>query len=238
MDYVKKVITSQHLDTHKIITVLNNKGEYTLAAHETLRAMIYGPFIHFEPNTSLFTNLFDIWHADPTEHFSRVLLLDYCQRHANSVARYGFIAVMTVQKYMASIGYSANHVTDTLSLLVTRDCLEGQDEYRDRETETPVLGDDVRITSLGSFHISTLVRTFQYMDAVTVDTPILDDETRASVKDSQGIRDRLKRARTMTGYLDRQVEHLTDADARTVLSDIFTAVANDITDIEQGLGTT
>ncbi|QDU44245.1 hypothetical protein Mal52_27230 [Symmachiella dynata] len=234
MDYVRKVITSQHLNTHKIIQILNSSREYTLAAHETLRAMIYGPFIHFEPNASLFTNLFDIWHADPAEHFSRVLLLDYCQRHANSVAKYGFIPVTTLHNYMAAIGYSANHVTDTLSLLVNRDCLEGQDEYRDRETETPVLGEDVRITSLGSFHITTLVRTFLYMDAVTVDTPILEDETRASIKDSQDIRDRLKRARIFSGYLGRQVEHLTDTDVRRVLSDIFSAVANDITDIEEG----
>ena len=235
MDYVKKVVTSQHLDTHKIIAILNDEGEYTLAAHETLRAMIYGPFIHFEPNTSLFTNLFDISHADPSEHFSRVLLLDYCQRHANSVARYGFIAVTTLQDYMTSLGYSANHITETLSLLVKRNCLEGQDEYRDRETETPMLGEDVRITSLGSFHITTLVRTFQYMDAVTVDTPILDDETRASIKDLQHIRDRLKRARIFTAYLDRQVECINDTDARRVLSDIFTEVANDFTDIEQSL---
>ena len=238
MDYVKKVVTSRHLDTHKIIAILNSTGEYMLAEHEVLRAMIYGPYIHFEPNASLFTNLFDIWHADPTEHFSRALILDYCQRHANSVARYGFIPVTTLQNYMASIGYSATHVTDSLSLLVERNCLEGQDEYRDREQEAAVLGEDVRITSLGSFHITRLVRTFEYMDAIAVDTPILDDGTRASIKDSQPIHDRLKRARVITRYLDRQVEHLTDADARRVLSDIFTAVANDITDIEQGLGTT
>ncbi|MCA9184993.1 MAG: hypothetical protein KDA99_05215, partial [Planctomycetales bacterium] len=52
MDYVKKVVTSQHLNTHKIISILNSSGGYTLAAHETLRAMIYGPYVHFEPNTS------------------------------------------------------------------------------------------------------------------------------------------------------------------------------------------
>lgn len=236
MDYVKKVVTSQHLDTHKIIKILNDEGEYTLAAHETLRAMIYGPFVHFDPNTSLFTNLFDISHADPSEHFSRVLVLDYCQRHANSVARYGFIAVTTLQNYMASVGYSANHVTDTLSLLLKRDCLEGQDEYRDREKESPVLGEEVRITSLGSFHITTLVRTFQYMDAVTVDTPIIDDKIRGAINDApQDIRKRLERVRVIARYLDKQVEHLTDKDARRVLSDIFTAVANEVTDIENDL---
>jgi hypothetical protein len=133
IDYVRKLLTSRHLDTDKIIAILNKEGEHTLEANETLQAMIYGPYIHFEPNTSLFTNLFDIQHADPAEHFSRVLLLDYCQRHKNRVDSYGFIPVTKIQSYMASLGYSANHILDSLSLLVKRDCLEGEVEYRDRE---------------------------------------------------------------------------------------------------------
>ncbi|WP_145304153.1 hypothetical protein [Planctopirus ephydatiae] len=238
MDYVKKMITSRHLDTHKILSIMTSEGDYTLAPHESLRAMIYGPFIHFEPNASLFTNLFDILHTDPTEHFSRVLILDFCQRHANSVDRYGFINVALIQDHLASLGYSINHVNDTLLFLFKRDCVEGPGEYRDRERETPVLGTDVRITSVGSFHISTLVRTFEYIDAIAVDTPVLESQARASIKDVRDIRDRLKRARLFARYLERQVEQMTDSDARKVLSDIFTDIANDITDIEQDLPTT
>ena len=80
---------------------------------------------------------------------------------------------------MVSIGYTVNHIVDSLSFLLKTNALEGQDEYRDRggKRRTPVLGEDVRITSLGSFHITKLVRTFDYMDAVTVDTPIIDDVT-------------------------------------------------------------
>jgi|GEM_PF-1278221 len=234
MEYVKKVITSRHLDTQKIMDKLGKPAGYTLAEHETLRALIFGPHIHFDSRESLFTNLFDISHADPTEHFSRCFLLDYCHRYENSVTNHGFILVTTLQEYMASLGYSANHVTESLSLLVERNCLEGQDEYRDHE-ETPVLGADVRITSLGTFHITTLVCNFQYIDAMTIDTPILDDQVRALVKDVQDIRSRLKRARIFAAYLGRQAEHFTNADARRVLADIFTTVANDITDIEQEL---
>lgn len=73
---------------------------------------------------------------------------------------------------------------------------------------------------------------------MTVDTPILDDAIRALIVDTQEIHSRLKRARDFTRYLERQAEHFTDADVRRVLSDIFTAVANDITDIEQELGRT
>ncbi|ADB14975.1 hypothetical protein Psta_0281 [Pirellula staleyi DSM 6068] len=234
MEYVQKVITSRHLDTQKILDKLAKPDGYTLADHETNRALIFGPYIHFDSRESLFTNLFDISHADPTEHFSRVFLLDYCHRHANSVTNHGYIPVTTLQEYMASLGYSANHITESLSLLVERNCLEGQDEYRDQE-ETPKLGADVRITSLGSFHITTLVRTQEYMDAISIDTPILDETVRASIKDVEDIRSRLKRARVFTAYLARQAEYFTDADARRVLDDILTAAANDITDIEADL---
>jgi hypothetical protein len=235
MEYVKMVITSQHLNTHKIISILNNTGDYLLPEHETLRAMIFGPFIHFDSKASPFTNLFDIIHADPTEHFTRIFLLDYCHRRANSVSTHGFIPVTAVQAYMASLGYSANHVTESLSLLVERKCLEGQDEYQDLEMETPVLGTEVRITSLGSFHITTLVRTEVYIDAITVDTPILDDVVRASIKDVDDIRSRLRRARVFVLYLEQQAECFTDADARRVLADIFSKLFNEITDIEQDL---
>lgn len=234
MEYVKKVITSRHLDTQKILDKLAEMDRYVLADHETNRALIFGPYIHFDSRESLFTNLFDISHADPTEHFSRVFLLDYCHRHANSVTNHGYIPVTTLQEYMASLGYSANHIIESLSLLVERNCLEGQDEYRDQE-ETPKLGADVRITSLGSFHITSLVRTQEYMDAISIDTPIIDDTVRASIKDVEDIRSRLKRARVFTAYLARQAEHFTDADARRVLDDILAAAANDTTDIENDL---
>ena len=235
MDYVRKVLVSRHLDTHKIISILNTVGEYVLPVHETLRAMIYGPFIHFDPNTSLFLNLFDLSHADPTEHFSRLLLLDFCQRHANSLGSYGFVSVSSVIDYMTALGYAASHAEEALNVLLERDCIEGHDEHldQDRDKDKPVLGKEVRITALGSFHVTTLVRQFQYADAVVVDTPILDDATRTSqIRDVRHIRERLDRARTFLRYLERQAEHLTDADARRVLADIFAAVVNDITDIE------
>lgn len=228
MEYVRDVVTSNHLDTHKIIAILNDDGEYVLAEHETLRALIYGSFVHFEPNSSLFTNLFDVRHADPTEHFSRVLLLDYCHRHANSVDKYGFIPLTTIHAYMGNLGYSASHVTEVVDVLFAKKCVEG----RDHDEEAPTLGDDVRITSLGSYHMSTLVHLFVYVDAVVVDTPILDAGTRAGLADVQDIRKRLDRARDFVRYLTQQAEHLSDVDARRVVEDIFKHVINDITDIE------
>lgn len=226
--YVRGMLTSDHLNTHKIVRILTETGEYTLAEHETLRAMMFGPFIHYDPNTSIFVNLFDIRRADPTEHFSRLLLLDYCHRHANSVDRYGFISISTLHSYMTSVGYTVDHVQDVIDVLFSKKCLES----RDYDEDVPEMGDELRITSLGSYHITTLVRGFTYLDAVVVDTPVLDDKTRQEIKDVDNILGRFERARALLRYLDRCIDSVQDVEARRVWTDISTSLVNNVTDIE------
>ena len=226
--YVRDTLTSNHLDTQKITDKLYKTGEYDLDENDTLRALIYGPSIHYEPNASLFVNLFEIRRADPTEHFSRVLLLEYCHRQANPVDKYGFIKLETIHSYMTSLGYSERQVTEAIDALFGKKCIEG----RDFDEESPELGRDIRITSLGSYQIGTLVRKFDYLDAVVVDTPILDEQTRQKLWDARLIKDRTNRSREFLRYLDRAAMSLTDSDARRVWSDISLALVNHITDVE------
>src|SRR5439155_17499708 len=70
--YVAQVLTSQHLDTDKIIRKYRTGG-YQLAEHEVLRAMLYGNFRQYDPKESQFVNLFDIQRADPAEHFTKYI---------------------------------------------------------------------------------------------------------------------------------------------------------------------
>ena len=226
--YVRDTLTSNHLDTHKITDRLYKTGEYDLDENDTLRALIYGPFIHFDPNASLFVNLFEIRRADPTEHFSRVLLLEHCHRHANSGDKYGFVKLDTIHSFMGSLGYSERQITEATDALFGKKCIEG----RDLNEESPELGSEIRITSLGSYQIGTLARKFDYLDAVVVDTPILEEKTRQKIWDARSIKDRTKRAREFLRYLDRAAMSLTDADARRAWSDISLALANHITDVE------
>jgi energy-coupling factor transporter ATP-binding protein EcfA2 len=227
--YVRDTLTSAHLDTEKLIRKLHEEGAYDLSEHDTLRALLYGPFLHYEPNSSLFMNLLDIAHADATEHFSRILLLDYCQRHAVGGGTYGFVPINKVYAYMASIGYTTSHIDETISSVFGRRCIEG----RDHDEETPELGDQIRITSLGSYHLTALVRKFIYLDAVVVDTPILDEKIRAKMFDARKILERIERARAFLRYLDHSADLLTDPEARRVWSDISVALVNNITDVER-----
>jgi hypothetical protein len=226
--YVRDTLTSNHLDTERITEKFYSAGEYELSEQETLRALIYGPFIHFDPNTSVFINLFDISYVDPAEHFSRLLLLEYCHRHANSVDRYGFIPLTAIHTYMSDIGFSGTHIDEVVKALFSKKCIES----RDFDEDAPVLGDEIRITSLGSYHVSFLVRRFIYHDAVVVDTPILNDTIRSKMRDVRLPLERVERVRAFVRYLDDAAESLSHSDARRLWSDISKALVNNVTDVE------
>jgi hypothetical protein len=88
---VKDYLTSQHLDTRKILGKLG-AGGYRLATHEAIRALMYSSYRDYDPTRSVFPNVFDIEHGDGLEHFCRLLALRACLRwhqFAGMVCRWG-----------------------------------------------------------------------------------------------------------------------------------------------------
>ena len=92
--------------------------------------------------------------------------------------------------------------------------------------------EQVRLTSLGRYQAGELVKTFQYVDAVITDTPILDADVRAAVSDSREIEDRIARVRLFVDYLDRAARHLEDHDADVVWQDVSRAIKTDLEIVE------
>ena len=91
--------------------------------------------------------------------------------------------------------------------------------------------DRLRITSAGAYIRKKLCALFSYLDAVIVDTPIVDIDARGEIHDVRSIEDRLMRAEKFIRYLDncwQQAPELHDkldwpslsGDARRQLSDI------------------
>lgn len=62
----------------------------------------------------------------------------------------------------------------------------------------------VRITTSGAYHLRQLVKTFAYIDAIIVDTPILSEKYKKRIRDVSSIRDRLDRTDVFLQYLDEQ----------------------------------
>src|SRR5208337_4088955 len=74
--------------------------------------------------------------------------------------------------------------------------------------------------SLGKYHINLLAHNFQYIDAVSVDTPILADDVRQSLQDCFRIRERLARSFLFLKYLNSCSRSLQDARAKQVWNDV------------------
>jgi hypothetical protein len=61
----------------------------------------------------------------------------------------------------------------------------------------------MRVTPSGLYHAFRLASNFQYIDAMIIDTPILDDTVRDKIRGAEDIGDRLIRAEIfVTDYLD------------------------------------
>ena len=93
-------------------------------------------------------------------------------------------------------------------------------------------GDDlIGITSLGRYHINVLVKKFTYIDAMVIDTPIIDETVRSEMRDIQPINERLRRAELFLGYLNDCSNHLEDEAAKGVWENISSDIAADVSGI-------
>ncbi|HEX5471514.1 MAG TPA: hypothetical protein VFW73_06490, partial [Lacipirellulaceae bacterium] len=223
--YVKSVITSKHLNTEKILARIHRR--YRVPDHEALRALLYGDFWHYDPGKSIFLNMFDIVRADPAEHFSRLLTLQYLARVNDGPRNSGFTGLTEISQYLCQLGYSGQHARETVEVLYGRKCCEG----RVSGVEWANLGSELRVTSLGKYHVMQLVKTFEYFDAIVVDTPILDPAIRMAISDERAISHRLQRGRLLLDYLNNCSAAIQDADAVAIWQEIYHEVSGDISRI-------
>ena len=201
LDLVKNFLGSGHVDTEKIVDKYTRFGKYTVGLHEFLRATIYGDGVHYDPRSrSPIANLWDVSHPDPYEHFLLPLLIAVVGNWTGTGARDGFVEMDRVYERLQGFGFTPDQI-DAAVLRAHRHKLLETSARRNPEdvSDTP---DSVRATTIGMYHVLRLPRTFGYLDAMVVDTPILEEGVRAQVVDVHSLRDRLDRASTFRDYLD------------------------------------
>jgi hypothetical protein len=200
LDFVKTCFGSGHVNTEKIIETYRY-DDYVVPLHEFLRAIIYGDAVHYDPDRSPFANLFDISLPDKKEHFLLPCLLGYIDSPESHAAEEGFVAGRLVYETFQMAGFTPEQIDHALVRA-----------HRKRLVETaarmaPAPGSaeptSIRLTSIGAYHIGVLARQFTYIDAIVVDTPILEDVSYHSVVDVDDIRARLGRAAVFRSYLDK-----------------------------------
>ena len=93
----------------------------------------------------------------------------------------GFIPSKRVFAYLQTLGFTPEQIDSAISRCFNKRLLETG------ARRVPTVAGNLeyvrlRLTSVGLYHISELAATFTYIDAVVVDTPILEKEMRGLIK--------------------------------------------------------
>ena len=206
LDLARAILCSGHLDTKKILGIIQKDGNYTVPDFEGVKALLYGEYKHYYGAESPFINLFDILHAQHMEHFLSLCALHYLSRSAVDGPSRGFTARREITAYLSGLGFSLQATDEALRRLEAKQLIatailpaEGDTDHR-----------RFRLTSLGNFHLHYLCNVFQYLDAMTLDTPVLDAEVRKHMVDTNSIHERVQRTKEFLKYLDHSAAHIRD----------------------------
>ncbi len=197
LDFLMTFIGSGHVDAEKILSIAENQGFYTIPIHEFMRSVIYGDFERYDSSASPITNIFDISSPDGREHFLMPNILAFVERSGSS-GQQGFVEAGRVQEFCQALGFFPTQIDFSLKRAVERKLLEQSPQF----SQEPATA--FRITTAGSYSYKELPRYFSYIDAMTVDTPIVDREIRTGIRDIISLNDRLARGDTFRKYLDIQ----------------------------------
>ncbi len=225
---VRTVLSSDNLVTPNILNNYEN-NDHTLSLHEVTRALIFDDSLHFDPNKCKFVNLFDIKRDNQRDHFIKMIVIEYMNRHLERPQRQGFCSVDEIVRHLWAAGYAQEQTMEALRFLFECEYCEGTS----LDTSWENAGDLLRLRERGRYHITHLVKSFVYLDAVVVDTPICDPYFSKRIKDVDPIRFRLRRAVQFLSYLNSSAELVQATEFSALWRDIYWAIANDIEDLRR-----
>ncbi|MGN7916223.1 hypothetical protein [Lysobacter sp. 22409] len=196
LEYVSFFVGSGHVDSQKILSIIEHGGQYVLPMHEFFRAVIYKDREHYDPSDSPFANIYDIDSNDQKEHFASLLALAFIEQAGQVGGSAGYVERDKIYRFLKEVGFQPEQVTGVLRRLVEKDlvltpvALKGDGEDR------------MRITTAGAYVLKKMSILFAYLDAIIVDTPIVQSDTRQQIIDARDISERVARAELFLKYLD------------------------------------
>jgi hypothetical protein len=201
LDFLLTFIGSGHVNAEKILNIADEQGHYNIPIHEFMRAVIYGDFEHYDPAGSPIANIFDISSPDGKEHFLLPNILAFVDRTGRSEQE-GFVEAKRVHDFCQTLGYFPSQIDVSLKRAVAARLLDPSPLY----IEAPSVA--FRITTAGAYTYRELPHFFSYMDAMTVDTPIVDRDIRPEIRDCDTVDKRLERGDWFRKYLDKEHQAL------------------------------
>lgn len=216
LELIKGVIGSPNVDSEKIIAIMEHDGNYIIPLHEFSKAALLGEYSHYDSKSSLALNLFDVRYPDKKEHFLSLILISYLLSDAPGKSAEGFVPTSDICNELSRFGYVVDQVEHALRKLTNKKLIETTERVTFDEGLQGLVGDmpiAFRATTIGSYHCNRWAPTFAYMDAMLVDTPILDPGVRQDISkniDSFDIAKRLYRTDLFDEYLLQCWSELTE----------------------------
>jgi hypothetical protein len=192
LELMTTFIGSGHVDTKKMLESYEKSGQYFIPPHEFMRAIIFGDSIHFDPNRPIIANLFDVSTNDVREHFLLPLLLGTLDHFGGTSGNNGFVDTKYLYDALQNMGFTADQIDFALAHALDKKLV--QMSGRPSQMIAAEVAPSIRITPPGLYHVFKLSANFYYIDAVIIDTPILVDSIRESIRGAREIGDRLARA--------------------------------------------
>jgi hypothetical protein len=188
---------------------LYSKGQhYTIPIHEFSKATILGDFSHFNPQSSLAMNLFDVGSPDRREHFLSLLIIGFLISDTLAKDPDGFASSSNIVVEMQNWGFLPDQVENALRRLTNKKLIETTERITFEEDLTGLIGampEGFRVTSIGAYHLQRWAGDFAYLDAVVFDTPIFEPAIRDQISGenvgSFDISDRYERTLLFRNYL-------------------------------------
>ncbi|MDF1811605.1 MAG: hypothetical protein P1V20_05310 [Verrucomicrobiales bacterium] len=227
-DLAKRILTSGHLDTRKIISRIQESGNYTIPDFEAVKTLLYGDYKQFDPHSSVFLNLFEVFYSDRKEHFFRILALEFLSRFDKATEDDGYVSAVNFKQYMQSYHFSSDVFIRHLDKLIKGKCIKVQN----LQGRSGILNEGYRIRSRGVFHLYEMTSQFQYYDAMIVDTPIIDNAVKTQLFVGDDLKERLISTRVFIEYLKDSLTQLHDSSGRTLISELLDKGEKEIDEIE------
>lgn len=207
LSFITGFIGSPNVEAEKIISNYEREGRYQIPVHEFSKQALLGEFSHFDPNTSLAMNIFDVSIADESEHFLVPLIVAFLSEKNEIQDRDGFCETIRIIEEMQNLGYIPEQTENALRRSTNKKLIETSQRFTFDEDETGLIGDmptKFRTTSIGQYHLKRWISDFAYLDAMLFDTPIFNPEIvngMRSACESFNIEERYKRTTAFKSYL-------------------------------------
>jgi DNA-binding PadR family transcriptional regulator len=129
----------------------------------------------------------------------------FVERTGEAARTQGFVPASEIFAEGQRLGFVPSQIEAAIARLHEKNLIEGN-------LRGVMFGeaDQYRITPSGVYTLKRLSRLFTYIDAMIVDTPIVDKSVRRLITDVRSVGDRLARAENFRRYLDQAWRGLAD----------------------------